>query len=52
MDIDNHQFTGAKIQNDKAKVERHRQRLQQLLNHYQNNNLLSVLEGLSFKFDF
>ena len=35
----------------KAKVERHRQRLQQLLNPYQNNNL-SVLEGLSFNFDF
>ena len=35
-----------------AKVERHRHRLQQLLNHYQNNNLLSVLEGLSFNFDF
>ena len=35
-----------------AKVERHRQRLQQLLNHYQNNNLLSVLEGLSITFDF
>ena len=35
-----------------AKVERHRQRLQQLLNHYQNNNLLSVLERLSFNFDF
>ena len=35
-----------------AKVERHRQRLQQLLNHYQNNNLLFVLEGLSFNFDF
>ena len=33
-----------------AKVERHRQRLQQLLNHYENN--LSVLEGLSFNFDF
>ena len=33
-----------------AKVERHRQRLQQLLNHYQNN--LSVLEGLSFNIVF
>ena len=31
-----------------AKMEPHRQRLQQLLNHYQNNNLMSVLEGLSF----
>ena len=30
-----------------AKLERHHQRLQQLLNHYQNNILLSVLEGLS-----
>ena len=35
-----------------AKVERHRQRLQQFLNHYQINNLLSVPEGLSINFDF
>ena len=35
-----------------AKVERHRQRLQQLLNYYQNINLLSVQERLSFNFDF
>ena len=35
-----------------AKVERRRQRLQQLVNHYQNNNLLSVLKGFSFNFYF
>ena len=35
-----------------AKVERHRQRLQQLLNHYKSKSLLSVLEGLLFNFDF
>ena len=35
-----------------VKVEQHRQRLQHLLNHHQNNNLLSLLEGLSFNFDF
>ena len=35
-----------------AKVERHCQRLQELLNHYQNNSLLSDLEGVSFNFDF
>ena len=35
-----------------SKVECHRQLLQQIFNHYQINKLLSVLEGLSFNFDF
>ena len=46
------QRAAKKIMPVNAKVERHRQRLQQLLNLYQNNNLLSVLERLSFNFDF
>ena len=33
------------------KVERNQKRIAEILKHYQNNNLLNVLEGLSFNFD-
>ena len=35
-----------------TKVERHRQRLRQLLNHNKDDKFFCVLEGLSIIFDF